>query len=432
MITKKQIEKIEGEAELFLEKKGSTVEFATICFESFRGFSTILKGKNPLDALVYTPRVCGICGHSHLYATVLALEDAYRNGGLEVKLSQKAKTIREVTLLLEIVQNHIKWVYFVLMPELNTATNKPQQNNHLQGAYLASLLSKITALFSGQYPHSSYMLPGGITSDITHIELFKALSMLKEGVLFLEKEFYGIATNELLEFSTCKDFNLLESPLGNIENQLIQLAMQKKGFGYDRFLTLAEHSFNTPAKIKKTVRQVANIKYVQTKDSHSPQKKSFALNALYKDEYIEVGPLARAMSNGYGVIKNIHRRYKDSTYSRVLARIYEIPHLLVHIEKLIQSIEIEQTNYNAVDSAKKLTAKGVGIVEAPRGSLIHSIDIQNGKIANYSIITPTQFNLASGEKSFPSSSQKALAGLKENELSLVFRSFDVCSVCTTH
>ena len=432
MITKKLIEKIEGEAELFLEKKHNQISFATVSFGFFRGFDTLLHNKNPLDALVYTPRICGICGHSHLYATALALEDAYRQSGLKIEVPQKAKEIREITLILEIVQNHIKWLYFVLIGEIQTLTKESDTKTQLKGAYCSAKLSSIIALFSGQYPHASYMLPGGITSDITHIELLKAQTLLDELIIFLEKELFGTEYEAIVEFSTCKDFNTLNGTLKEIEADLIKADMHTKGFGYDRFLTLGEHSFNTPAKIKKTIKQVANTKYISTQKSYAPHKKSYALNALYKEEYIEVGPLARAMANNYTLIKNIHRRYKDSTYSRVIARIYEIPLLLLKVKKLLNSLDVTTSSYAPPPPLKKVDATGIGVVEAPRGVLLHTVTVKNNQIKNYEIITPTQFNLASGTKKYPSLVQKALNGVDEKEVSLIFRSFDVCSVCTTH
>ena len=432
MITKKIIEKIEGEADLFLEKKGEIIDFATISFEHFRGFETILQNKNALDALVYTPRICGICGHSHLYATVRAIESAYENAGFPISISQKATAVREITLMLEIIQNHIKWIYLSIIPQLKKMLDLPIEQSTLKAAYGANLISKIIAIFSGQYPHSSYMLPGGITSDLTYIDTTKALHLLQECISFLEKEFLGIAIDKFLEFNSCKDFNNLHSDIAFIEQGLIQLHMHKKGHGYDRFLVLGEHSFTKSAKIKKTVLQSAKVSHVSTQASFSPNKKSYAKNALYKKEYIEVGPLPRAMANGSMLIKNMHRRYKDSSYSRVLARCYEIATLIQKVYTMIDSLQVDSTSFNKPVQIDKISATGIGIVEAPRGTLIHTITIQKGKIQKYEIITPTQFNLASGHKEALSVSQQAMKGLKENEVEFVFRSFDVCSVCTTH
>ncbi len=91
MITKQLIDQIEGEASVYFDMKNEKVSFSTIAFPHFRGIENILKGKDALDALVITPRVCGICGHAHLLASVRAIEDAYKNAGYEVQLSTKAK-----------------------------------------------------------------------------------------------------------------------------------------------------------------------------------------------------------------------------------------------------------------------------------------------------------------------------------------------------
>ena len=75
--------------------------------------------------------------------------------------------------------------------------------------------------------------------------------------------------------------------------------------------------------------------------------------------------------------------------------------------------------------------EGVGIVEAARGSLIHKTKIEEGLIKEYQIIVPTQWNLAQGDKNEQGVAIKAMIGSKNiEEATLIFRSFDVCSVCT--
>jgi len=88
------IEKIEGEATLEYQFQNRVIEFVDIKFLSSRHIENILQGKNPLDALVINPRVCGICGHAHLMATVQALEICYT----DITISSKAKILRELTL----------------------------------------------------------------------------------------------------------------------------------------------------------------------------------------------------------------------------------------------------------------------------------------------------------------------------------------------
>jgi len=155
---------------------------------------------------------------------------------------------------------------------------------------------------------------------------------------------------------------------------------------------------------------------------------------MYKNKYYEVGSLSRAMLNKTKLIKDSHRKYKDSILTRILARVCEIPQLLHHSKKLLSELDLSQPSFIEPNIfINKLNASGIGIVEAARGSLIHKVQLQNGIISKYDIITPTQWNLSNGDKSNPAVSQKAMLGLNDTNLAqLVFKSFDVCSVCTTH
>ena len=140
------------------------------------------------------------------------------------------------------------------------------------------------------------------------------------------------------------------------------------------------------------------------------------------------------MLNKTSLIKDAHRKYGDSIFSRIIARVCEIPQLLLHSKDLISQIDLTELSYiePRVDISQ-LSGTGVGIVEAARGSLKHKVKLQNGVIKDYQIITPTQWNLGNGTKESLGIAQKAMVGLDdEHTAELVFKTFDVCSVCTTH
>jgi len=433
LITKQLIEQIEGEATLFFDTKDGLVESSTTSFENFRGVENILKNKPLFDALVITPRVCGICGHAHLMATVRAIEDLYKNSSHKIDISDKAQKIREFTLIMEIVQNHLKWIYFTALPELFKLKNIDKNSTQLKGAYGSSIISKAISVFAGQWPHSSYMVAGGITCDPTYVDILQAKDYVDQFISFFEKESLGVDIDKFLAFESCKDFNNLDSDVSTIEKLLIELKMNEKGFAHDRFIILGEHSFTKPSKLIQTRKYAVNSKYVTTEDSYSPNSKSYAKNALYKDEYYESGVLSRMMSSKLSpIVKNMHRRYKDSAYTRSMARIFELVYLVKYSKTLLDSINIFEPSCVEVTNISKISGTGVGVVEAPRGPLIHRIDVENGVIKDYEIITPTQFNIGSSTKQKPTPAQKAMVGSTIAEAKFIFKTFDVCSVCTTH
>ena len=160
------VERIEGEAKLNCSWENGIISDARIDFLNFRGFEYILKDKPPLDALVYTPRICGICGQAHLKATVEALENLCSNFGKEVELTSKAKLLREIGLNIEIIDSHIKWFYMYIFPDIIKLETKDldiyeplKGKRWLEASKVASETIKALAIIGGQWPHTSYMIP---------------------------------------------------------------------------------------------------------------------------------------------------------------------------------------------------------------------------------------------------------------------------------
>jgi len=242
-----------------------------------------------------------------------------------------------------------------------------------------------------------------------------------------------MALDRLLGMITCKEFNGLESDLGAVEARLMALGMHEKGFAHDRFLVLGEHGFSEKSRMIATKSYKAEAEQVDTCAAVTLQSESKARNARLGGVYYETGPLSRAMSGDAGLVKNMHRRFKDSAYTRVMARVMECAQLLRYARTLLHGIDLSQPSCVPVASFDLVSGSGVGVVEAPRGPLLHRVHLSEGRISRYEIITPTQWNLASGSRDQTGPAQQAMIGassLKEAEF--IFRTFDVCSVCTTH
>ena len=417
----KLIEKIEGEAKLHFNFKNKKIDFVDVEFMSTRNIENILKGKSAFDALVINPRVCGICGHAHLIATVQALESCYE----DLKLSNKAKIIRELTLNFELVQNHFKWFYLTMLPLFG------HKQQVLKATYPSQLMAKAIAIFGGQYPHTSYAIVGGVVCEITQMDIVKLQHFIDEVMKFTED---NLLKRESKNFLTCTNVdNILEheGDLPAILKEIKEKELLSHGKSYDRFIAFGENSYFKKGKSLKT-RVNYNISIEHVHESQLPS--SFAKNVSYKEKYYEVGPLARAMINKTPLIKDAHRKYGDSIFSRILARACEITQLLEHSKKLLSELDLSEPSY--IEPSKKITqlsASGYAAVEAARGTLIHKVELEDGIIKEYQIITPTQWNLSGGTREMQGVAQKAMVGLSDTEVAeLVFKSFDVCSVCTTH
>lgn len=416
----KLIEKIEGEAKLHFSFKNKKIDFVDIEFLQTRSIEKILEGKSVLDALVINPRVCGICGHAHLIATVEAIEDCYES----IEISSKAKIIRELTLNFELIQNHFKWFYFTVLPLFG------YKQAVLKAAYPSQLMSKAIAVIGGQYPHNSYAIVGGVVSEITHMDLIKIEQYISETQKCFEDNILRL-DEDILECANIDKLFNQEGDLSTILDEIIKNKWEQVGKSYDRFIAFGENSYFTKGKALKT-RRYTDISIDEVHEFESLN--SYAKNVTFKDKYFEVGPLSRAIINKNRLIKDAHLKYEDSIVSRIVARVLEIPQLLNHTKELISQINLEEPSYiKPKKDISKITSSGYSAVEAARGSLIHKVNIENGIIKKYDIITPTQWNLSNGTRDSLGISQKAMIGLKnENIAEIVFKSFDVCSVCTTH
>ncbi len=427
MIVKKIIEKIEGETELDFTFRNKRIEDIKINYGFSRGIENILINKSAMDALVITPRVCGICNHAHLIASVKALENGYLKAGIEARLTEKAKDIREFTLTCELIQNHIKWLYLTIIPQLEKITlTKTNENHALKASYLASTITKALAIFAGQWPHSSYAIPFGVTCDPTYVDIIQAENIIDETIKFFEQIVIGMKLDKILEISSVVELPKIGGDFGRVIQLLISNNMTDIGKSHSRFIVFGDSSLFKKGKSIPTQISNVDIRFIK---EHS-HLNTVAKDIVYKNKHYEVGSLARGMINKQPIIKNLHKRYKDSFLTRIFARVYEIGILLNHSKKLLSNLDINQPSCSFNSNIKIDNFNGVGIVEAARGSLIHKTKVENGLIKEYKIIVPTQWNLSQGDKNEQGVAIKAMIGLKDIEkATFVFRSFDVCSVC---
>jgi len=428
MTVKKLIEKIEGEAELDFSFHDGKIEDVKISFGFYRGIEEIMQGKAPRDALVITPRVCGICNHAHLIAAVKAIENGYESNGVKVELTEKAKKVREFTLACELIQNHIKWLYMTIFPQFEKLIGIENRENYaLKASYLSMTITKALAIFGGQWPHSSYAIPGGVSCDPTYVDVMQAQALVDESVRFFEQMMTGMDFETYLSIESVSSLSQIEGDVGRLLHLLGIHEMAQKGYSHDRFIVFGEGmGFDSGKSIATTVSKV-DVRYVE----ESGQEGTVAKAATYKNRQYETGPLARAMVNKTPIIKSLHKRYKDSLLTRVFARIHEVAILLKYTQNILLSLDIREDSCTLKSSLLSCEFEGTGSVEAARGSLIHRTSVKEGKIDSYDIIVPTQWNLGHGTRGEKGIAVEAMVGAENTEeASFIFRTFDVCSVCT--
>lgn len=445
------IERIEGEAQLKLNWKYKKIVDAQIEFLNFRGFEYILKNKPALDALVYNPRICGICGQAHLLTTAKTLENLYTQAGERIEVSFKAQILRELGLAIEIIDSHLKWFYLFVMPDVVKRSAKNyddytpiQGSKWLNATKVASETMKALAIYAGQWPHTSYMLPGGVMSDPTLLDMATIENYIDQCIVNFEKNIIGLDLDTYLGFEKFNDFAKIKGDLRDFRDISNETGLHAFGSGYEKYMVLSEMFGFKSGKIKNKNVYKVDLERIEESDEFTfdaeakEQKNSkygWAKSVSYDGCFYEVGPLSRALTSNRAFVKDIHKTLKGSVFTRVVARMDELGYLLYYCKELLKHLDINEPSYiKPKYSIKELgQQKAHAVVEACRGSLYHEIEVNNGKISHYDIITPTVWNLGPGSKEKPGTAQKSIIGLQSLEDAvLTLRSFDVCSVCTTH
>jgi len=282
-------------------------------------------------------------------------------------------------------------------------------------------------------------MTGGVTCDPLESDIVNAQNYLFEVKEFCEERLYGCSIEEFLELDSVFDLINDNSTLDIAVTFMRGLGFNKIGKSYDRFISFGDHKgVNEPVKALKTRLFKTNIKFVKENLKNSFFDKdnkgfTYSKSAVYKNNFYEVGPLARLMIGKDPMIRDCHRKCTDSVITRIIARVKEIALLLKRSEELLKNIDIrEKSLIKPKYLPKNITSQGVGVVEAARGTLIHKISVNDGKIVNFDIIPPTVWNLGNGSPKEPAIAQKAIMGLDSiQKADFVFKSFDICSVCTT-
>jgi len=472
--------RVEGDLEITVEVKDERVQNAQSRGVMFRGFEILLKGRDPLDAIVFTPRICGICGASHGVASSTAIRNAWRS-----QMPDNAYRVKNIVLATEIIMSHIIHFYMLFAPDL---TNK-KYSSHSEYAeivkrflpfkgisYLKAIKARpsmleLMGVFAGKWPNTLVFQPGGVTCSISISRQTKGLGLLRELQDFVEETLLGCEIDRWLENKSMDDLDKWltesehqDSDIGTYIRCGKDLGLDKIGQGPGRFLSygayvlpegqkwLPSGYYNNdffPFDHNKIAEYIKYSFYKGYTDGlhpsegitePDPDKKgaySWSKSPRYDSNVVEVGPMARMILDKDTLIYDIFKKLGSSVYLRVLARLHEAVRLVKQVGIWIREIDTRDIFYKNPRVLGE--AEGVGLIEAARGALGHWISVRKDRIERYQVVTPTAWNLSPKDYyDQHGACEQALNGTivedMDNpvEVGHVIRSFDPCLVCTVH
>lgn len=499
MTTKKKIQiypinRVEGDLEIYLEFQDNTVIDAWSIGTMYRGIENIMVGRGPLDGLVITPRICGICSTSHLNAAAKALDMVYN-----VSVPDSAKLVRNIAMIVEQLQNDLRHSFLLFMTDFsNTEFRRHKMYEEaacryepLKGETAVRTISEtkklieIIAILGGQWPHSSFIVPGGVVSIANKSEIAQCGLLLAGYRQWYETSVLGCTIDRFLEIKSKADLyewltekeSHAASEVGFFLRFLDKCGLAAIGNGHDAFIgfgsldmpentgvTPPEHSPTYfPSGFSKNMRldrfkqddiaEDISFSWFDGNESRAhpfegltnpyatgseKHKYSWAKAPRYNGHPAETGPLADMIISSNPLFTDLVREDGPSILNRQLARMIRPALLTPLIDTWLK--ELARSNGNFYKSYKKTErGEGFGLVQAPRGALGHWVKIRDGKIDKYQIITPSTWNASPRDaQGIRGPWEEALVGTEVNnidnpvEVDLIIRSFDPCLVCTVH
>ncbi len=401
-----------GGIEVLIEKD-RVKEIKVDIFEGPRLIEKLVVGKSPDEAVSISSRICAICFVSHRLSEIISHEKA-----MGIKPGRKTQLLRKLAHYGEMIESHSLHYYLLALPDYfgyPDAIRMLEKYEEVAGALeLKKYGNKIMEIVAGRRIHGENMRIGGFGKypDEKELEWIKAKSY--ELIPVIES---GI---KLWEKVNVPDY---------LEDETVFMSIDSDG----EYVFIGDRVKISTGEVFQSEEYTEIIK-------ERVVKHSFSKRCRYKGKPYSVGALARIINSGDkldGLAKDYFthlynsRWHKNPLFNNI-AQAIEILYCLEKIPSLVDEIRKADDD---VTGPERKTGRGVGIVEAPRGLLIHSNKLLNGKVDYADYIIPTTQNLDDMEKYVRVAAENLLNRKEENlelPLEMIMRAYDPCISCSVH
>ncbi len=445
-ITIEPVTRIEGHAKVTIQLdddgKVSRTEFNVT---QVRGFEKFTEGRPFYEMPGITSRICGICPISHALASAKACDAI-----MAVRIPPAGRKLRELVHYAQYVQSHALSFFYLSSPDfllgmdsdpaLRNVMGVVAQHPELarEGIDLRKFGLQIIEGLSQERVHPSWIVPGGVATSMTPqlrdricAELPNAKNIAEKTVHLFQAVLEDHA--EELEFFGSEPTMYEGLVNGKGELQLYDGALRFRAATGE----IIEDQI-APEDYQKFIGEAA------LRDSYL--KAPYFKPLGYPKGIYRVGPLGRLnAADRCGthkadiLLNDFRRKYGNPAHSAFLyhyARLIEIVYALEKIEALMNDPVTMEPLTRAHASVNSL--EGVGIIEAPRGTLIHHYKVnEEGAIAWANLIVATGHNNMAIGKGIQQVAEHFIHGDKIeegmlNRVSALVRAYDPCLSCSTH
>jgi hydrogenase large subunit len=460
--------RVEGDLEVSLSLSDGRVAEARVNAPLYRGFERMLEGRDPRDALVITPRICGICSISQSAAAARALGAA-----MGLAPTPQGAAMAALIHATENVADHLTHFHLFFMPDFARPAyaGRPWHARAVArftalegGAQRSAVTARaellhVMGLLAGKWPHTLAIQPGGVTRAPGAREKARLAATLRSFRRYLETVLFGAPLEDFCALASVEALlGWGRGDAGLFLEIAADLDLLDLGRGSGRYLSfgaypLAEGPVFAGGAWDGGPRQLdpgrivedLSHSWMRGETAHPAQGRTEPDEAMAAPGYSwckaprlgglghEVGALARQVVDGHPLARALAG---GGVLARVTGRLLELARTQAVMERLVAAIE-PGAPFMARGAVPR-HGQGAGLVEAARGALGHWLRIEDGRIAGYQIIAPTTWNFSPRDAAgVPGPAEAALEGVVVEgpdalAVQHVVRSFDPCMVCTVH
>jgi len=410
-----EVDRVFGHVELEVVIDGDDVLTKFRVVHDPRFIELAMEGRHYLEVPYIASRICGACSIAHYLASIKAIENA-----LGIEVSEDTEVVRDVLNSLQVIQNHLIHLTFLALPDylgvkdINSLLSKSRDVIKLV-MKLNSLILKAIKVLGGRIVNPNIPYVGGFIREISREDLNLAIKYVNES--------RGVFS-EVLSKLRLKDLPLLK----DVANNYLVLKIR------NHYLSSSDEVVASDGHVFKHNEYLNYIEEVSSSWSNSKV-------VLYKGKPLHVGPRAR-VSKYLGIVKEVVSELggidTNNPFSNLIAKLIEIKYLLEVIPNILSDMRISKLGGGSPHKSEVLNGEGVGVIEAPRGLLIHHYVINGGRLVHANIITPTEINarhieLSARELSINLVKNNPLNISKlRSMLSFLVRTYDPCLPCAVH
>ena len=421
-INVEHVTRVEGHGNIVLDvKNGEIKKIEWQISEAPRFFEAMLRGRNYDELRTITSRICGICSIGHSLASLKATEDA-----LYVKISEQTRILRHLAVNAENMQSHILHVGYLSIPDLLGVgsvfplVGTKHNDSLLKIVRLHRLSNEMSDLVCGRTIHPIRLVVGGFSAVPSEKQLLDLKKELAEG-LETTKEVADVVKSVAGNFP---DFER--------ETEYIALTSDKEYALYDGIVASTDTGKHPDYKNYK---KIMNEYFVpQSTAFHAKHARdSYMVGALarFNLNSKQLHPIAKEVANMFGL--------KPINYNPFMNNIAQLVEFVHNIEDSLNWIDIlvdEGVKDEKPKEVKLKAGRGVGIVEVPRGILVHDYTLNDrGKCTKANCIIPTNQNHANIQKDMETFVPQIIDKPEkeiELDLEMLVRAYDPCISCSTH